>query len=210
MKLTKEEVQFIDKYLKEGGIKYWDIRLEMVDHLVSDIESYEGSADFKTLFLQSLKNANWAKNLNEVNTNSWKSTNKIYRSKHTKELLSILKNPIYIIGILGFYSGFTWVTNLFPLILRPLSFAVLLAPMIVMVYELIRSWRMKLGHSINMNYGFFYFSFGIIMMNLPIQFLPKEYLNIWLPIVMTVYLILAIAGYRVYKFAFKEVLKMKN
>jgi len=38
MELTKKQVQFIDHRLETEGIKYWDIRIEMLDHVVSDVE----------------------------------------------------------------------------------------------------------------------------------------------------------------------------
>jgi hypothetical protein len=47
MKMTKEDIQFIEDYLKENGISYWDIRLEMIDHIACDMENKEGSYDFE-------------------------------------------------------------------------------------------------------------------------------------------------------------------
>ncbi len=38
MKLTKEEIQFIDNYLIKNKVKYWDVRLELLDHIVSSVE----------------------------------------------------------------------------------------------------------------------------------------------------------------------------
>jgi len=38
MILSKEQIVFIDDYLKSKSLKYWDIRLEMVDHLASKLE----------------------------------------------------------------------------------------------------------------------------------------------------------------------------
>ena len=38
MKLVKEEIQFIDNYLIKNGVKYWDVRLELLDHIVSAVE----------------------------------------------------------------------------------------------------------------------------------------------------------------------------
>ncbi len=38
MKLTKEEIQFIDNYLIKNGVKYWDVRIELLDHIVSAVE----------------------------------------------------------------------------------------------------------------------------------------------------------------------------
>jgi len=38
MKLTKEEIKFIDNYLIKNEVKYWDVRLELLDHIVSAVE----------------------------------------------------------------------------------------------------------------------------------------------------------------------------
>lgn len=58
MKLTKEQIGFIDNYLKNSGINYIDIRYEMVDHIATDLEinleGYEGTTiqdeDFQIYF----------------------------------------------------------------------------------------------------------------------------------------------------------------
>ena len=38
MKLTKEEIKFIENYLIKNEVKYWDVRLELLDHIVSAVE----------------------------------------------------------------------------------------------------------------------------------------------------------------------------
>ena len=38
MKLTKENIKFIDNYLKKSEIDFFDIRMEMVDHISSAVE----------------------------------------------------------------------------------------------------------------------------------------------------------------------------
>ncbi|MBJ2173489.1 hypothetical protein JBL43_04530 [Aureibaculum sp. A20] len=41
MKLTKQQIAFIDIFLMEKNIKYLDVRFELLDHLVSDFENYD-------------------------------------------------------------------------------------------------------------------------------------------------------------------------
>lgn len=41
-KLTTEKIQFIDDRLYNLGVKYIDIRYEMVDHIASELETMEG------------------------------------------------------------------------------------------------------------------------------------------------------------------------
>jgi len=42
-KLTLQQLQFIDTYLKDSGVQYNDIRYEMTDHVGSALESMEGN-----------------------------------------------------------------------------------------------------------------------------------------------------------------------
>jgi hypothetical protein len=42
MKLTKEDIQFIDQYLIKNDIKFWDVRTELLDHIVSAVEDKIG------------------------------------------------------------------------------------------------------------------------------------------------------------------------
>ncbi|MFT5754625.1 MAG: hypothetical protein ACI9FW_000097 [Flavobacterium sp.] len=39
MKITKENIQFIDNYLKRNDVIYFDIRMEILDHAISGIEN---------------------------------------------------------------------------------------------------------------------------------------------------------------------------
>ena len=47
MELTTAQIQLIDERLKRRGIKYWDLRIEMIDHVVSDVEKNAKIDDFK-------------------------------------------------------------------------------------------------------------------------------------------------------------------
>jgi uncharacterized protein with PQ loop repeat len=38
MKLIKEEIKFIDNYLIKNEVQFWDVRLELFDHIVSAVE----------------------------------------------------------------------------------------------------------------------------------------------------------------------------
>ena len=55
MELTKEQLQQIDERLKSGGIKYWDLRLEMIDHIATDLEQNAKNDDFTLELNNSLK-----------------------------------------------------------------------------------------------------------------------------------------------------------
>lgn len=48
--LTKEHIQFTDRYLEKSGVRYVDIRYEMTDHVATALENREG--DFYENFRQ--------------------------------------------------------------------------------------------------------------------------------------------------------------
>ncbi|MDV7186708.1 hypothetical protein R3X25_05390 [Lutibacter sp. TH_r2] len=39
MNLSKEQITYIDDYLKHHNIKYWDVRIELLDHIVTKVEA---------------------------------------------------------------------------------------------------------------------------------------------------------------------------
>jgi uncharacterized protein with PQ loop repeat len=39
MKLVKEEIQFIDQYLIKNDVKFWDVRTELLDHIILATEA---------------------------------------------------------------------------------------------------------------------------------------------------------------------------
>ncbi|WP_298418061.1 hypothetical protein [uncultured Kordia sp.] len=38
MKLTQEEIRYIDEYLQQSGVQFWDVRLEILDHVATGVE----------------------------------------------------------------------------------------------------------------------------------------------------------------------------
>ncbi|EDP96980.1 hypothetical protein U8527_01535 [Kordia algicida OT-1] len=53
MKLTQEQIQYIDDYLQRSGVTYWDVRAELLDHIASAIE--EEITTNKSTFEEALK-----------------------------------------------------------------------------------------------------------------------------------------------------------
>jgi hypothetical protein len=50
MKLTKEDIQFIDQYLENSDVIHVDIRMEMTDHVASEIEAMMEGGDQRTFY----------------------------------------------------------------------------------------------------------------------------------------------------------------
>ena len=38
MKLSKENIQFIEEYLIKNKVKFWDVRMELLDHIATDVQ----------------------------------------------------------------------------------------------------------------------------------------------------------------------------
>jgi len=58
MKLTKDQIQYIDNYLIKNEVKYWDVRLELLDHIALSVEDHmniNGMTFDKALLVTKLK-----------------------------------------------------------------------------------------------------------------------------------------------------------
>ncbi|MDN3618354.1 hypothetical protein QWY81_02655 [Polaribacter undariae] len=82
MELTKEQIQYIDHRLENEGVKYWDIRIEMLDHIISDVEKNlkpeNTEYEFKEIVQTSFVTLGWKENFNGSNfpntdTDAWKN-----------------------------------------------------------------------------------------------------------------------------------------
>jgi predicted ATP-dependent protease len=113
MELTKQQIQHIDHRLENEGVKYWDIRIEMLDHVVSDVEQKlkpeNSEYEFKEKVQESFVALGWKENFNgggfekiyhERVTFYTKKSNREIR----KEILVKLKKKETIIFTLLFFS----------------------------------------------------------------------------------------------------------
>ncbi len=89
MKLTKQDILNIDKYLRQKGIKYMDVRYELMDHLVSEYESIENYPDLES-FLR--KRIAWCRKVSEEKS---KSIHWGYQKALQKRIVNFLKEPVF-------------------------------------------------------------------------------------------------------------------
>jgi cation transport ATPase len=96
MKLTKENIQFIDNYLQNSGVKYIDIRYEMTDHVATALEAMEGDFhdNFKEYMLQHKKEL--------LNSNA-----KFIKAAGRRAVKILLKNMVKPVTIMAFILFFT-------------------------------------------------------------------------------------------------------
>ncbi|OSY88907.1 hypothetical protein WH52_04385 [Tenacibaculum holothuriorum] len=65
MQLTEEQVQYIENRLEKDGVNYWDIRMEMLDHVVTDVEKrIDLGEKFKDAVQDSFISLGWKENFN--------------------------------------------------------------------------------------------------------------------------------------------------
>ena len=72
MKINKEQIGFIDDYLVKNKVKYWDVRMELLDHISNEVEALmkAGSSFTKAMQAAHVKFGNdlTIKRLNKENT----------------------------------------------------------------------------------------------------------------------------------------------
>lgn len=99
MQLTKEQIQNIENLLIDEGVNYWDIRIEMLDHIVTDVEN---QLDYEDHFDEALQNAmvklGWSGNFKSVIDSRRNSIMKSLNKKLRKEFISTIKKPAYILA----------------------------------------------------------------------------------------------------------------
>jgi len=106
-KLDKEQIKFIDNYLDNSDVIYADIRMEIVDHVASDIEAKIGAGDQRDFYFifKDYMVENKRKLLDE-NKQFLKSTDKKIVKAVLKELAKPLTAIIFVLSFLAFYLAF--------------------------------------------------------------------------------------------------------
>ena len=116
LKLTKEEIKFIDNYLVKNKVKYWDVRTELLDHIILATEAKinkEGISFNEALLevheefgnkLGHFKSPSFEQNLYYSNKGFKKFTlekqkeiGKKYRRQHWQGLKSLFLSPKFLL-----------------------------------------------------------------------------------------------------------------
>ncbi|WP_405563759.1 hypothetical protein [Polaribacter sp. Asnod6-C07] len=217
MELSKEQIQIIDNHFKNNGIKYWDLRVEMIDHIVSDIEKNATSDDFKAELYKSLLKTKWLGDLSNLNRKGWQNVNRIYRKKYFQGFLDFFKKPFYVLLLIVILIAYYFLSeHISHKVFLKTSFAIFAAPLFVYFFFAFKTFRKKLGKSIHRDYALNYFMFSFLTLNAIVIFVriedgfPIEYHKIILFIVLPIHYIFTFSGYKVYKNAMNRVQEMKK
>jgi len=227
MELSKEQIEFIDHRLENDGIKYWDIRIELLDHVVSDIEKrmkVENSEnDFKEMVQEVFVYVGWKENFNgssfeDLNKEGWKNVNKGYRKMYYQRFLDFFKNPVHLLFLAVSFAGFYFLSEfLIHKTFLKVSYGVFISPTLLYFYAYFKTWRKKTWKICTQRCCLFLFDtllfFSCAIMNfirVGQDFsLPMEYHKPLLFLIIPLHLILTYSGYEIYKKAITKLDKMR-
>ena len=166
MKLNKDQITTIDDYLKENGVKYWDIRLELIDHFASKLEKLDHVDVSKNLFIREFGTS---ASLENIQAERMKSINKKYRKLFLQEILNFFKSTknilIFIVLSFIYYQLFK---KLSTKAFLKLSLLFALVPVIIALLFQFYIW-IKKNKSIYLAIALFYFTFTFLLYNMVIQ-----------------------------------------
>lgn len=174
MKLTPEQIQFIDNHFIENGITYWDIRMEMVDHIASDIE-VSSIENFQKALKIALNKLKWNGNLQHIQNRRLKSINKKIRKQYFKEFFSIFKN----VNTLAFSASavlvyiYIYSTTNFTFF-KGFSLAIFSIPPIIYLLNFLLMFLKKAYKSANTLYSSFYVFFAFLMLQMFVQWFKPD------------------------------------
>jgi hypothetical protein len=223
VELTKEQILYIDHRLENEGIKYWDIRIEMLDHVISNVEENlipeNSEYEFKEKVQTAFVTLGWKENFNGggldgSDKDALKNVNKEYRKLFFQGFVNFFKS----FKNLGFLLCFVMIyyivsNNINYTTFKRISLVLFLLPMLFFLFYSIKIWSKKYGKSIHLNYGIFYFSFAFMMLNLPIQLLKYTTQNsqkLFTILLIPIYFIATSIGFKVYQKAIAKVEKMRK
>ena len=106
-KLSKEDIQFIDTYLKNSEVVFTDIRIEMVDHVASEIEFLMNSGDARGFYYV------FKDYMVKNKANLLKHNRQYYKNSDKKIIKSMFKNTFSVKGIVIFITVFLSLNFLF-------------------------------------------------------------------------------------------------
>ncbi|WP_158975103.1 hypothetical protein [Cellulophaga sp. L1A9] len=100
MKLNREQIHFVDTYLKNSEIEFIDVRMEMVDHVASEVEA--------KIEAENLDFYNAFKNYMVINKKVYLKENrkfvKITDKRILKEIIFFYQKPAYALIFIAMFS----------------------------------------------------------------------------------------------------------
>jgi|JI10StandDraft_1071094.scaffolds.fasta_scaffold391300_2 hypothetical protein len=228
MPVTQSQIKYIDDYLKYHKVDYWDIRIELLDHIVSKVEtlmedgkSFESALEEVHVGFGNRNYRNWNTGREYgIKTNGSgyenfikqkeREINKFYRNTLFNEvkLFLISKNGIVLTAMFFLFAYYSMILNDF----KWLKILVLILSLLPSVFSFklgISSWlQMKKEKSIHIQFASLYSYFTIFFLPFFTNTLPsfgffenfsKSVYNYSLLFLFTVMFIFNIVGLKVFK-----------
>ena len=181
MELTKEQIKYIDHRLENDGIKYWDIRIEMLDHVVSNIENklqqQSSENDFKEMVQESFIELGWKENFNGGGLESvFLQRLKIYSKGTNKGILKEYQEKLSDIKVIAtivmlFLYLFIFQNNTF--VIKSTLYLALLVFTVAFIWF---SFRHKVFNSVRLNRSIIFATIPLSILNCA-MFFPKFFLG---------------------------------
>ena len=114
MKLTKEQILEVENYIAACGIKWYDVKMELVDHFANSLEhklDENPTLDFKQAIINEHKNFS-DRGFEKLLKTKTKAVEKQFYKQLFKQMQSFFKLPKIIISA-GFFYGLVLLMNLF-------------------------------------------------------------------------------------------------
>lgn len=175
MEITKEQIQSIENRLEKNGINYWDIRIEILDHVVSDIENrIEKGESYKSALDNAFFSLGLSGNLDHLTRSRLLTINKIVRKQYFTNVKKLFTAPfsllMMLLAISIYYLIFSFASEF---VFKTMTFILLLAPIIVGVILYFSEFlqKKKSGYIV---YSSFYIFFSFMMLNGFIQLVKPD------------------------------------
>lgn len=214
MEISKLEIKKIDNHLKCQGIKYWDLRLEMIDHIVTDMETHSKHNTFELNFKSSLKHLGWSGNLSHLNREGWQNVNKNFRREYRKGFIDFFKKAKNILIYISFITTYYFFSeNINFKFFRQISYLLFISPLILVLILFLKSLNKKYGKSVNLDYGVTYMIMSFLIFNSFPLFWKEQSVFIqkigWF-VILPIHFIAFYSGYNLYKRTIVKIEEMRK
>jgi hypothetical protein len=175
MGLTEQQIQYIDHRLENEGVKYWDIRIEMLDHVVSDVEKrIDGGENFN----DAIKNSFIFLGHNGSFEDLIKNRQKLYQKLNNKSFIKEFKLFFTSFKSLFSFILIMLISYLFQdekSVIKILIASSMIAFLLVTIFSLIHSKKVFKSASLLANFNFLTISLSLFNCFI---FFPKVFMDI--------------------------------
>ena len=175
MKLSKEQIESLENRLQKNGLTYWDIRIEILDHLASEIETKMSKGEsYESAVENSFQKLNLLGDLSGLNRSKLMAINKIVKKQFYKEVQKIFtqfKNLLILVLFVTCYSFIYLKSN--TTIFKYVTLFFIATPILIGTYFHLREFALK-KKSGYLIYTSFYVFFVYLLLNVFFQFCQPD------------------------------------